>query len=292
MKIALVTVLYKSEEMLADFLKSLSIQYFRDFHLYFIDNHPQAHAKARLQQLLQKYSIPHYTYLSNIRNVGVAAANNQGIEASLAGKYTHTLLLNNDIVFTDPHLLGTLYQEAIQRKLALVVPKIWYYGTQKIWMAGGILHTKRALTEHMGDLQEDGPEYNHARFVNYAPTCFMLIDNEVFRKIGVMRPEYFVYYDDTDFLFRAVKRGYQVYYMPQLGIWHKVSAATGGTQSLFSIYYMARNRLFFVRKNYFGTRFVVAIALSIIDNLRIARRYYNFQQWKMVLKGLWHGLVK
>jgi len=291
-KIALVTVLYKSDDVLADFLKSLSIQHFRDFHLYLVDNSPNAGTDQLLQQLLEQYPIPFHTHLKNQGNVGVAAANNQGIEAGLSAGCSHTLLLNNDVFFNDTQLLEAIYQESTQQNRTIIVPKILYYGTNKIWMAGGILHVKRASTEHIGDLQEDEPAYNIAQFVSYAPTCFMLINNTVFRQVGLMRAEYFVYYDDTDFIYRASKSGYQVYYMPQIKIWHKVSAATGGTQSVFSIYYMARNRLFFVRKNYFGISFVIAICLSIIDNLRIARKCYNNSQWKALLRGLWHGLVK
>lgn len=288
-KLALVTVLYKSDEVLEDFIASLSVQQFKAYHLYFIDNAPLPATRSRLQQLCNTYSIPKYSYIPNDNNIGVAAANNQGITRSLARGASHTLLLNNDIVFNDPNLLKSMYEYAIRTGEQLIIPKIRYHNSNKIWMAGGLLHEKRALTEHIGDLEEDQGQYNQAKHVNYAPTCFMLINNDVFTKIGLMREHYFVYYDDTDFIYRALQSGFKIYYMPQLQIAHKISVSTGGIQSTFSIYYMNRNRILFIKYNYRGLPRLRAILLSLIDGLRIARKCFNRQQWLAFLKGVLHG---
>lgn len=290
--ITLVTVLYKSDEVLTDFFRSLSKQHFTDYHLCLIDNSPNPFTDRLLKELFAAHYIPAFTHIKNQNNIGVAAANNQGVALSLKRDSTYTLFLNNDIVFEDPHLLGSLYTEALQRDEAFIVPKVLYYGSTKIWMAGGKFLYGRALTEHIGDLQEDQDQFNVPQYVAYAPTCFMLIKNTVFKKIGVMDERYFVYYDDTDLVYRAGLAGYKIWYMPKLCIWHKVSMATGGTRSLFSIYYMSRNRLFFVRKHYKGLSFFRTLSLSLYDGLRIGFKFYNTKQWLAFFKGVWHGLIK
>jgi len=80
----------------------------------------------------------------------------------------------------------------------------------------------------------------------------MGIRASVFERIGLMDERYFVYYDDTDFVFRCLKHGLRLVYQGSAELRHKVSSSTGGGGSDFSIYYYNRNRLFFIRKNYVG----------------------------------------
>lgn len=290
--IALVTVLYKSDAVLTDFFKSLSCQSFVDYHLYLIDNSPSEATDEILNDLLNKYPVAAHTHIKNNYNLGVAAGNNLGIKSSLASDCTHTLLLNNDIVFDDTELLAKMYKQATEYDESLIVPKIFFHNSDLIWMAGGAFHKKRACTEHFGSEQKDGPKYEQPAYVNYAPTCFMLIANQVFQQVGIMREKYFVYYDDTDFIYRAVGVGYRIYFMPSIKIWHKESASTGGMASTFSIYYMNRNRLFFIKYNYTGFDYVRAMGLSLFDGLRVARKYYNRLQWYALIRGVFNGLVR
>lgn len=64
----------------------------------------------------------------------------------------------------------------------MIVPKIYYYGETKLWMAGGYMDEWRALGVHYGMNQEDGPDFNVAKHCTYSPTCFMLVKKEVFEK--------------------------------------------------------------------------------------------------------------
>lgn len=272
-KIGLVTVLYHSEEVLPGFFRSLSTQTFKEYHLYLIDNAPASGAEALIATLQQQYPLPAFTYIANAKNEGVAYGNNQGITASLAAGCTHTLLLNNDVEFDQRDLLADMYAEAVSRHERMVVPKILFYDTRRIWMAGGRMLKFRGYTTHVGGLQPDSPAYDVPGYFDYAPTCFMLIDNRLFREIGLMDPAYFVYFDDTDFVFRAGRKGYAVYYMPSLVVLHKESSSTGGGQSDFFLHYFNRNRLYFVRKNYTGIQRWIALTVTALANARNLLRY-------------------
>lgn len=288
--IGLVTVLYKSNTVIEDFIKSLSRQTFKDFHLYIVDNNPYDTDYILLQKLLDIYHLPATSIIKNEKNVGVAEANNQGIRASLAAGFTHTLLLNNDIEITQETLLSEMVKFATLHNEQLLIPKILFHGSRRIWMAGGKLLVNRGTTDHVGGLQLDNGDYDQPAYFNYAPTCFMLINNSVFDKIGLMDDRYFVYYDDTDFIFRAIKSGYRIYYLPKCEVFHKVSISTGGVDSHFTIHYMTRNRLFFVRKNYNGYAFFRALFYTFFDILRVARRYYDLGRWKVTLRAMVMGM--
>lgn len=287
-RIAIVTVLFNSDGVLEGFFQSLSKQVFKNYHVFFIDNQQLPHTEGLVRKWAGKYPIPGYTYIQNQKNAGVATGNNQGIQLSLEGNYTHTLLANNDIEFHQDYLLGKMAERAVTTNESLIIPKIYYYDTRKIWMAGGYFRRNRGIVGHVADGEDDNPSNSKETYFEYAPTCFMLIANEVFKRIGIMDEKYFVYYDDVDFLYRALNSGYKILYMPNLSVLHKVSSSTGGSESTFSIYYNTRNRIYFLRKNFGPGRFIVALAFTLAS--RLIRAFgYNKKQNQQLFKAIGDG---
>jgi GT2 family glycosyltransferase len=265
--LGLVTVLFNSDNVLEGFFKSLSLQTYQDFNLYIIDNTPSVETDLLLSDLLKKNSITTYYHIKNSTNVGVAKGNNQGIELSLSHNCKYTLLLNNDIEFSQPKLLGDLVEIAEERNENLIVPKILFFENRKIWMAGGKMNLWLGVTSHIGYNCQDNDMYDYEIYVSYAPTCFMLIRNTVFEEIGIMDEQYFVYYDDTDFVYRAQQKMYNILYSPQFCILHKVSSSTGGEDSKFAVHYMLRNRILFIRKNFRNVRFFLAMSYCFLSSV-------------------------
>ncbi len=258
-KIALVTVLYESDHVLSDFLKSLAAQTFTNYHLYIIDNSPNTTTERVIKEQLTDIS---YTHIKNGKNVGVARGNNQGIIESTKSKCKYTLLLNNDITFENPELLSSIVDYADKHEENLIVPKIKHSQSKKIWMAGGRIVEWKGIVVHEGQGKPDLSRYNIPGYVNYAPTCFILINNIVFKHVGLMDEGYFVYYDDVDFVYRCNKQGYRIFYKPDLTIFHNVGNSSGGSESLFTIYYNNRNRIYFIRKNLSGLIGGIALLYS------------------------------
>jgi GT2 family glycosyltransferase len=288
-KIGLVTVLFKSDEVLEGFVQSISRQSFKDYHLYLIDNSPGERVRLLLADLFRKYPITAYTHLENPENAGVAKGNNQGIELSMAAGCSHTLILNNDIEFHQETLLQGMYDHAIAHDEKMIIPKIFYFDTRRIWMAGGRFLKSKGIVFHRGDNEVDGPAFNVPAYFEYAPTCFMLVSNQVFKSIGLMDEKYFVYYDDTDFIYRAVKTGLRILYLPTFSVYHKVSSSTGGGESEFSIYYTTRNRLYFIRKNYSLLPRLQALAYTLVT--RGTRWFqYDSRQARALVRAIRDGL--
>ena len=259
-KIGLVTVLFNSADVLPGFFESLSIQKFHNYNLFIIDNSLDDISMKVARDLTEQYQMANVTLIKNKENVGVAAANNQGIQLSLELGCDYVLLLNNDIEFKDENLLGNMLELADSRQERLLVPKIYFHDSGKIWYAGGQIRTLTGTTTHRGEGEVDNGQFDQNIHTNYAPTCFMLIHKSVFAKIGVMDEKYFVYHDDTDFIWRANVAGFKIYYWATGQVWHKVSSSTGGALSAFSVYYCERNRIYFIRKNF--SMFFKIVALS------------------------------
>ena len=279
-KIGLVTVLFKSDEVLPGFFKSIAKQTYKDYVLYLVDNSVNLASDKVIEHCLAENSITEYRHIKNPVNVGVAEGNNIGIRQALADDCSHILLLNNDIELEQDHVFSTMLL-LCEKGEKIIVPKIFYYDTRKIWMAGGHMNKWRALGIHYGDGKADAPEYNIVKYITYAPTCFMLIESSVFKTVGMMDEKYFAYYDDTDFVFRALKAGYKMYYEPAVTVLHKVSSSTGG-DSTFYVYYSNRNKIYFSRKNLKGVVKYFAILYSLFTRILYYIRFDAAQRKKLV----------
>lgn len=158
------------------------------------------------------------------------------------------LLANNDIEFT-PESIGRLAEGLDKYACDMIVPKIFNYFTGKLWTAGGGEYAYKSPTIHYGANKDDAPVYNIHRELEYASTCFMLIKREVFDRVGLMDERYFAYYDDTDFVWRAVKQNnLKLHYEPKAVVQHKVSTSSGSKASPFTFYLNTRNRAYFMNK--------------------------------------------
>jgi len=285
-KLGLVTVLYNGIEVLEGFFESLSKQTYTNYVLYVIDNSPNDDALNEAMRLSNDYAIP-VEFINNNANFGVAKGNNQGIFKALEEQCDYILLLNNDIEFPE-ETISLMVDYAQVKHEPIIVPKIYYYGTSKLWMAGGEILTYSALTPMRGNQEEDVGQYDHIEYIGFAPTCFMLLSCEVFHKVGMMDEKYFVYYDDTDFIYRAQLAGYKIVYFPQAIVQHKVSISTGGANSLFSIYYTTRNRLYFIGKNF--NLMQKMISLFYFYSTRIIKYVqYGSKERKELVRALMDG---
>jgi len=94
----------------------------------------------------------------------------------------------------------------------------------------------------------DDGSFDANKVIDFATGCCVLVPAEVFRKVGLMSEEYFLYFEDTDFSVRLKRAGFNIVYEPYAKLWHKVSSSTGRGESKMSIYYGDRNRLYFNRK--------------------------------------------
>lgn len=286
-RIGLVTVLYKCDEVLPDFFRSVSIQTHKDYILYLIDNSASPATDEMIASCLATYPVAAYKYVNTGGNIGVAAGNNTGIRMSLQDQCDHVLLLNNDIQFDQDYVFSQMAELADTKGESLIVPKIFYYGEDKLWMAGGYMDEWRALGVHYGMNKPDGPAFDQAKHCTYAPTCFMLVKKEVFEKVGIMDERYFAYYDDTDFILRATRMGYPVFYDPSLVILHKVSSSAG-TNSPFYVYYSNRNKIYFIRKNFKGIRRYFALFYTLLSRVAFWLGFDKVRRQKLI-QGLKEG---
>ncbi|MFM0204982.1 glycosyltransferase family 2 protein [Paraburkholderia fungorum] len=288
------TVLFNSDDVLPGFFASLAAQIDVKMHLYVIDNSASDSGALLSKKLAESHGIQ-ATVVFNNANVGVARGNNQGIELALDDRCDLVLLANNDTEFSST-TIRTLQAVVSNDSARVATPKIMYFDkSDLIWYGGGHINPWTVRTPHYGVGQKDQGQFDIARKVGYAPTCFMMFDARVFGEVGRMDEAYFVYYDDTDFVWRMASRGIDIHYVPQAVVLHKVSSSTGGGQSPFSLRFVNRNRMYFIRKNLVGVQKAFALSYALatrVPQLLFLRPAIASHGWKGVFEGLRMQIAK
>lgn len=268
-KVGIIIVNYNGEKYQNDCLKSLYSMDELNFEVIIVDSGSTDHSIE-----LVKKDYPDVVVLEQNDNVGFAKGSNIGIQYAIQNKFEYSLLINNDVV-VDRLLLNKLLECADEE--TVIVPKIYYYKPNKlIWYAGGNILWNKGNAEHIGIQQVDQAQYDECKYVSYASGCCMLINNKIFKQVGLLDENVFMYYEDADFCVRLLDAGKKILYQPEAVLWHKVSSSTGGEHSKLNVYYMFRNQLYFIEKHkkhigfrgkmYVKTRAITKLVLSVVKN--------------------------
>ena len=170
-------------------------------------------------------------------NLGWAGGNNAGIRAALAEGVDLIAALNMDTV-VEPSWLRELVQEALAHPgLHILQSKILLFGTDRINSVGNRIQFL-GYGNCNGYGQPDRPGLP-AYPMDYASGAAMLVRREVFERIGLFREEYFMYYDDMEFCWRARLAGFNVGLAERSVCRHKYDFARVSS----SLFFLERNRL-------------------------------------------------
>jgi GT2 family glycosyltransferase len=210
---------------------------------------------------------PHVKTIRSERNLGFAGGNNLGINAA-KGKYI--FLINNDTLFKDFHVEALINRLESSSNIGIVCPKIRFaWGNNPLQFAGYTPLSKITIRNRaIGFDEEDKGQYNTAHLTPYAHGAAMLIKREAIEKVGLMPESYFLYYEELDWSMMFTRVGYEIWYEPACTIYHKESRSTGQNSPLRT-YYITRNRLLLVKRNWHGlTKYLSYIYLIGIVALR------------------------
>lgn len=226
-------------------LKSLKKCQYANFAIRLVDNGSSDQSVSTVRDLFHDVVIT-----ENGSNLGFAEGNNKGILESLRSNVDFILLLNNDTT-VDPELLTALVDAADRFPQAGVFgAKMYYYSDPKrLWYAGGYWDAGSLSFNEYGSGEIDSGQYDTAQETEWVIGCAMFVRAEVFRKIGLLEPKFFLNNEEIDFCSRAKRAGFACVYVPQARLWHKISVSFGGEDSPLKVYFSSRNRLLWARRN-------------------------------------------
>lgn len=244
-KVFIILINYNSYAYTRDCLQSLLRLEYDPYEIIVVDHASVDGSLCRLKSDFKNER--RIAFLQAGGNLGFAGGNNLGIRYALEQGGELFLLLNNDTE-TEPDFLSQLMKT--YRDDCIYTPKICYDSDrEKIWYAAGEFDRNRCVVKN-------GRPDKRAQ-VSFASGCCMLFSKEVIDRIGLMREDYFMYYEDAEYSLRAAKEGIRIIYIPDSVVYHKVGKSSGGEKSRFSVYYTNRNRFYLIREYRLGFRCIL-----------------------------------
>ena len=231
---------------------------------------------------------PQVKVIKSEKNLGFAGGNNLGIRAA-KGKYI--FLINNDTIFKNFNIQALIKKLESSPKIAIVCPKIRFaWGSHPIQYAGYTpLSNITVRNQAIGFGEEDHGQYDTAHPTPYAHGAAMLIKREALEKVGLMPECFFLYYEELDWSIMFARAGFEIWYDPACTVYHKESQATGQNSPLRT-YYIVRNRLLLVKRNWNGvTKYLTYAYLLGAVGVRDILKYALSGKWKL-LKATTNGL--
>lgn len=80
--------------------------------------------------------------------------------------------------------------------------------------------------------------------------CMWLIPRRIFKEVGFINEEYFMYVEDLEFSHRVLKNGYKLKTNQNSNIWHKVECDINERITELSVYFTAKNKIKFIKDNF------------------------------------------
>jgi GT2 family glycosyltransferase len=216
-------------EVLEACLRALESQTVDEFEVVVIDNSGTGRAQV---------GSPRAKVIANQRNVGFGAAINQAFRGSSA-PYLATL---NDDAVADPRWLEMLLADAdAHPRTGMFASEVRLAGTMELDSAGMLIAS-------------DGSSKQRSPSALDAETLFPSGSAALYRRamldeIGLFDESFFLYCEDTDLGLRARWAGWDCRYVQGAIVEHRYSE-TAGRASPLKAYYVERNRLYTIVKNF------------------------------------------
>lgn len=238
MKVTVAVPTLRAGQALEDCLRSLESQTLTDFEVVVVDNSGAGLALAAGQWA------GNVRVIANPNNAGFGAAVNQALRSSRA-PYLATL---NDDALAHPGWLEALVEDAGRH------PRAGMFASQVRMADSGALDSAGMLIAADGSSKQRGHGMSPEKFGESGDALFpsgsaALFRREMLEQVGAFDDSFFLYCEDADLGLRALWAGWECRYVAEAVVDHRYSHSAGRASPL-KAYYVERNRLYTVVKNF------------------------------------------
>ncbi len=256
MDLSIIIVNYNSSRLLQKCLESISASKIHiDYEVIVVDNNSTDGGIADL-----KKRFPQVNFIEQSVNRGFAAGNNAGIMNSTG----EAILLVNPDAELEENAVQILYDELMSAAdIGIVGPKIFYADDRlqskvlpkniprlrdifyELFLVGKICPHSTKINAYHGS---DSFDYEKKQNLGQVSGACLMIKRKLADLIGLMDENYFLYYEETDWCYRANGQGYRIVWVPSAIMVHHEGGSSGNSKR--SIYAYYESQLYFFKKNY------------------------------------------
>jgi len=196
-----------------------------------------------------KSQFPNIRLIKNKENLGFAKANNQGIKIA-RGEYV--LLLNSDTLVPEGSISQTLLWLSARPKVGVVSCRLMDR-SKRTQPTGGFFPNLLNLfcwASFLDDLPcvnsiilpyhppasnswVSKNWYRNTRQLDWVTGAFLMTRKAVFREVGYLSEEFFMYVEELEWCYRVKKIGWEIWYYPDTKIFHFGGASGESGTAIF-----------------------------------------------------------
>ncbi len=273
LKVFIIVLNYNGGDDLKRCLDSVYKLNYPNFEVVVVDNDSDDDSFEKARRRFRKFH-----FIKNSRNLGFSAGNNVAIKWALEKMADYVFLLNNDAV-VEKNVLSKLVEVMEgDEKMGIVSPVIYEGDGKKIWFAGGKINWWKMRTCHRTfksgallsrdcfckhnifsrlSLSADSSKKNYVcknnllgeskilKNTDYITGCAILVRREVFAEIGLLDEDFFLYYEDADFSWRARRAKFDLGVVVDAKVHHFEKSSENPEK----IYWLVLSGILFFKKN-------------------------------------------
>lgn len=249
--VSVIVLNWNGKDYLRKCLVSLQKTQYPNFEVIVVDN---ASTDGSSQMVYEMF--PWVKLIVNKKNVGFSLGNNIGIK-NANGEII--VLLNNDTEVHPEWLNKIIHIFKKDPTIGIVGCILCFPKTDIIQFSGAYLHPAGyGIVPHYGMRLRD-LKFPDIWEVDYVMGAALAIKRGTIKKIGLLDPAFFAYYEDVDWCFRVKKSGYKVVMCK--GIVYHYGSAAWGRRSFNQLYLNEINRIRFLKKHFKGFDYIKRILI-------------------------------
>ncbi len=283
--ISIITINFNSTPETVEFVESLRNSDYENWELFIVDNASRESSKELFHDIDSRI-----TLMESSVNLGFAGGNNLAL-SHCSGSYY--FFVNNDTILPKDTLRLLVETANTLPDLGALSPKFEYYHTPGVIEYAGCsnINMFTARNKAIGNGEIDNPDLSGLIETFYMHGGGMLVPKKVLDTVGPMAEEFFLYYEEMDWSERIRKAGFKIYCQRDTLIYHKESASVGRMNPL-KTYYMNRNRVLFMLRNYRTLELIPFLMfftfISVPKNVFTYLLKGEYEHLKAYLKGVFY----
>lgn len=247
----------KEFNVLCDFVKNQ--------HIPFISLNQHEDKKVNNEQII---------LIKAKENKGFAHGNNIALQFALKqNNANYFWILNNDTI-VDSEALNELKAYYNTHPKTILGSKLLYYNNNEtIQAVGGTFNKVFYICEHVGEGKNKDVLKKDLPMIDYPIGASMFVSKHFIEEVGFLSEDFFLYYEELDWVCRANLKGYKADWCEKSIVYHKEGATIGSSykkkKSIFSEIQLFISRKKFIKKYYtLGFKFYFSSLLLIANRLR------------------------
>lgn len=237
------------------------------------------------------------TFIKNPENGGFSKGNNIGIRYAIENLNSDIFwILNNDTIIDKNAIrdvneffksIGNNY-----KNIGIWGNTILYFHNRgKIQYAGGGYNKLfKTFPVARGNKENYSDKYDHDITPDYdfVYGASMFVTKEFIENVGLLSEEYFIYFEELDWAYRAKSKGMKLGFIPKLKVYHKEGATISKNSnennpkpSQLSTFYFFRNKITFTKKH--QPHLLLIVYIQIVKQIFQRLLKKDFKEIKMIL---------